>query len=164
MPKSLRRKKFLPQPRPLSLLCALLWLTGCASTAPPGTVDAPAAEAIPPAATVLAAADSDLTPADTADTTETTETEITPDSKPAEPRYGNFSEDVLTRAILAELAGQRGHNQQALDDYVILARETGDLNIVKRAMRSATFLRNPQIALEMGDRWLEQEPDSVEAR
>jgi tetratricopeptide (TPR) repeat protein len=84
--------------------------------------------------------------------------------EPPEPAYGNFSEDVLTRAILAELAGQRGYNQQALDEYQALAKETGDLNVIKRTMRIATFMRNITVALEMARLWLEQEPDSVEAR
>jgi tetratricopeptide (TPR) repeat protein len=80
------------------------------------------------------------------------------------PEYGNFSEDILTRAILAELAGQRGYNQQALDEYLVLARETGDLNIIQRTMRIASFLRNVPAALEMGNLWLAREPDSAEAR
>ncbi|MGP1609959.1 MAG: hypothetical protein ACTS5G_04565, partial [Burkholderiales bacterium] len=76
-------------------------------------------------------------------TTETSSTEPTAtllnpsaaplaEAKPEEPQYGNFPEDVLSRAILAELAGQRGNTQQSLDEYVALAHETGDLNIIKR--------------------------------
>jgi len=88
---------------------------------------------------------------------------ITPDPEP-EIEYGRFSEDVLTRTIMAELAMQRGQNQEALDAYVALAKDTGNLSIIQRAMRLATFLRNSRVALEMGELWLAQEPESTDAR
>jgi len=77
--------------------------------------------------------------------------------------YGSFSEDVLTRVIIAEMAGQRGYNQKALSDYLALARETNDLGIIKRASRIASFLRDVQAAIEMGNLWLTREPESQEA-
>jgi tetratricopeptide (TPR) repeat protein len=78
-------------------------------------------------------------------------------------KYANFSEDILARVIIAEMAGQRGLNQKALTDYTDLARETNDLNIIKRASRIASFLRNVSVAVEMGNMWLAKEPDSQEA-
>ncbi|MGV3593192.1 MAG: tetratricopeptide repeat protein, partial [Gammaproteobacteria bacterium] len=81
-----------------------------------------------------------------------------------EPKYGNFSEDVLARAILAELAGQRGDTAESLAEYVKLSRQTGDLNVIKRTMRIAVFLRNSEASLEMAKLWLDQEPSSREAR
>ena len=98
---------------------------------------------------------------------EATETSAEPSSEsPAteEQAFGTFSEDVLSRAIIAELAGQRGYDQQALDDYLALARETGNLSIIQRAMRIAIFLRNMPVALEMGQLWLAKEPESIDAR
>ena len=80
-----------------------------------------------------------------------------------EIQYGNFSEDILTRVILAELAGQRGLNQEALDEYQALARETGDIGIIKRSARIATFLRDIPTSIAMTEMWLVQEPDSIEA-
>ncbi len=82
---------------------------------------------------------------------------------PQDIQYGNFPEDILTRVILAEMAGQRGYNQQALTDYLSLARETNDINIIKRASRIASFLRDVPAAIEMGNLWLDQEPESQEA-
>ena len=73
---------------------------------------------------------------------------------PEEIEYGSFSEDILTRVIIAEMAGQRGYNQKALADYLELARETNDINIIKRASRIASFLRDVQAAIEMGNMWL----------
>jgi tetratricopeptide (TPR) repeat protein len=98
-----------------------------------------------------------------AESTDTPEQAATPASEAADPQYGTFSEDVLSRAIIAELAGQRGYDQQALDDYLALARETDNLSIIQRTMRIAVFLRNIPVALEMGKLWLEKEPDSVDA-
>ena len=82
----------------------------------------------------------------------------------AEIEYGNFSEDILTRTIMAELAGQRGQDGQALTDYAALARETGNLSIIARATRIATFMSNIPLAMEMGKLWLEKDPNSAEAR
>lgn len=82
---------------------------------------------------------------------------------PEEIQYGNFPEDILTRVIIAEMAGQRGYNQKALNDYLELARETRDINIIKRASRIASFLRDVPAAIEMGNMWLAKEPDSEEA-
>lgn len=78
--------------------------------------------------------------------------------------YGQFTEDELTRTIMAELAMQRGLNKEALDTYVALAYETGNLSIIQRAMRLATYLRNTQVSLELGELWLQQEPESMEVR
>ncbi len=148
-------KKNTLRPR-CALLSALLplFLTACA-TSPvaqqPADVSPPAAAPEAPAATATLINDGAGVAAPVAPVEE-------------EIRYGNFSEDVLARAILAELAGQRGDTQQSLDEYLALARETGDLNIIKRTMRIAVYLRNAQASLEMGNLWLEQEPGSTEAR
>ncbi len=94
------------------------------------------------------------------DAAETTPPALPP---PEEIEYGSFSEDVLNRVIIAEMAGQRGYNQKALADYLELARETNDINIIKRASRIASFMRDVQAAIEMGNMWLAREPDSQEA-
>jgi len=82
---------------------------------------------------------------------------------PLDIEYGHFSEDVLARVIIAEMAGQRGYNQKALNDYLELARETNDLNIIKRASRIASFLRDVPASIETGNLWLAKEPNSQEA-
>jgi tetratricopeptide (TPR) repeat protein len=84
--------------------------------------------------------------------------------EPKEPEYGNFPEDVLSRAIIAELAGQRGRDEQALNDYVTLARETRNLSIIQRTARISTFMRRAPVGMEMANLWLEQQPDSIEGR
>lgn len=104
---------------------------------------------------------SDKAPAATP-ATETQSSEQTP----AEPKeaFGNFTEDQLSRSILAELAGQRGQNDVALAEYIALARETNNISIIQRAMRIAAFSRQPTVAIEMAELWLAQQPDSIEAR
>ncbi len=77
--------------------------------------------------------------------------------------YGQFPEDILTRVIIAELAGQRGLNQTALEEYRTLALETQDLGIIRQAFRIASFMRDTEAALQINALWLEQEPDSEEA-
>ena len=82
---------------------------------------------------------------------------------PVKIEYGNFSEGILARVIIAEMAVQRGYNLKAMNDYMALARETNDLNIIKRASRIASFLRNVSAVIEMGNMWLAKEPESQEA-
>ncbi len=132
----------------LGSLLLPLFLAACATQVPTPGIDAAAQPETPAADTTVATLIADPPVAAAVE----------------EPRYGNFSEDVLARAILAELAGQRGQTQESLDEYVVLARETGDLNIIKRTMRIAVFLRDVDAALEMGNLWLEHEPQSIEAR
>ena len=87
-------------------------------------------------------------------------------SKPADekPKYGNFTEDQLSRTIMAELAGQRGQNETALNDYAALARESNNVSIIQRAMHIAAFSREPNLAIEMAELWLLQEPGAIEPR
>ncbi len=77
--------------------------------------------------------------------------------------YGTFPEDILTRVIIAEMAGQRGYNQTALNDYLALARETNDLGIIRRAALIAAFLRDNAASVELNELWLAKQPDSEEA-
>ncbi len=61
------------------------------------------------------------------------------------------------------MAGQRGYNQKALEDYLALARETNDINIIRRASRIASFMRDVPAAIETSNLWLAKEPESQEA-
>lgn len=136
---------------PITLLCVgILCMVGCASVTT--TVSGP-----------------DSQTAATASAESTQESESSPSIAPDLPepeeeiQYANFPEDILNRVIMAELAGQRGFRQQSLIEYSELARETHDLNIIKRTSRIAAYLRNSPISIEMADLWLEQQPDSPEA-
>jgi len=131
---------------PLAAL-GLTLLSACATTVPQGD------------STV--AANSSVTEAQTSDKV----VEVVPEPlpEPVEIQYGNFDEDVLTRVIIAEMAGQRGYNQKALEDYLALARETNDINMIRRASRIASFMRDVPAAIETSNLWLAKEPESQEA-
>jgi tetratricopeptide (TPR) repeat protein len=127
---------------------SLAFLTGCASLAPS------------PAET-NAATENPYLPQQLGE-----ESVTAPVAEPAPPeiRYGNFTEDQLARAIVAELALQRGQFSQALTDYAALARETNNISMLQRVARVAALTRQPALAIEMAELWLLQEPESVEAR
>ncbi|MES2606182.1 MAG: tetratricopeptide repeat protein [Pseudomonadota bacterium] len=146
---------------PALLGATLLVLSACTTSAPlTATIDTvPAQRLAQPV--LVAAADDTGTPAN--EEAAEIEGSTTEDAKDKE-EYGNFTEDQLSRAILAELAGQRGQNDVALTEYVALARETGNVSIIQRAMRIAAFSRQPNVAIEMAELWLSEQPDSVEAR
>ncbi len=131
---------------PLAAL-GLTLLSACTTTVPQGD------------STV--AANSSVTEAQTSD--KVVEVVPQPLPEPVEIQYGNFDEDVLTRVIIAEMAGQRGYNQKALEDYLALARETNDINIIRRASRIASFMRDVPAAIETSNLWLAKEPESQEA-
>lgn len=138
------------------------WLAGCATPPAPD-----AAQDLPGDEESLAANSSSEGASDEAKGEEPNKETSTATAEPAalpEIKYGQFSEEILTRTIMAELAIQRGQNEEALEAYVALAQDTGNLSIIQRAMRLATFLRNSRVALEMGELWLSKEPDSTDAR
>ncbi len=112
----------------------------------------------------IAVADStEVAAAEVPSTPSSEQSRAQPIPAPVDIEYGHFSEDILARVIIAEMAGQRGYNQKALNDYMELARETNDLNIIKRASRIASFLRDVPASIESGNLWLAKEPDSQEA-
>jgi tetratricopeptide (TPR) repeat protein len=139
-------------------------LTSCAAPLQPQTEATATAPAISPtSASTSAPTTAPTTANSTLSQNETPATEQAVEV-PVDPAYGNFPEDVLSRAIMAELAGQRGQDEQALNDYVTLARETGNLSIIQRTARISSFMRRASVGMEMANLWLAQEPDSVEAR
>ncbi|HTQ98670.1 MAG TPA: tetratricopeptide repeat protein, partial [Candidatus Acidoferrum sp.] len=127
------------------LLLSVLSLTACTTTT------------LPPVAAKTPARTETAQPASPATAEKAPE-------KDKEPKYGSFTADQLARSIIAELAGQRGQNDVALNEYVALARETGNVSIAQRAMRIAAFSREAPLAIEMAELWLQQEPQAVEPR
>ena len=74
-----------------------------------------------------------------------------------------LSEDLLFRLLLAELAGQRGRVDIAVDHYLALARETRDPAVIERAMRIAVHARDDAAAERAARLWAEVEPESPDA-
>lgn len=78
-------------------------------------------------------------------------------AEPVRPAI-DLTEQMLSRILEAEFAGQRGHLEVSLQNYVELARETRDPKIVERATRIAVFSRDEAIAGEMAAMWVELDP------
>ncbi|MCC7410659.1 MAG: tetratricopeptide repeat protein [Gammaproteobacteria bacterium] len=88
---------------------------------------------------------------------------VAPDG-PAATADSGLTEDVLYRLLVAEMAGQRGRVDLALDNYLALAHALDDPQIAERATRIAVFARDSARALEAAERWVELEPDSLDGR
>jgi tetratricopeptide (TPR) repeat protein len=86
-----------------------------------------------------------------------------PEPAPEPIVYGNFTPEQLNRALVNELAGQRGYLPEAVRDYYALALETRDLAVVRRASQFAAAAEDTDTMIALGRLWLEIEPDSEEA-
>ena len=75
-----------------------------------------------------------------------------------------FDDDPLFRLLVAEFAGQRGHYELAVNQYLALAKTLQDTSLAQRATRIAVFARNYAAALEAAKVWVELEPQDNEAR
>lgn len=71
---------------------------------------------------------------------------------------------LIYKLMLAEIALQRGRPNVAATTYIEVARATKDLRVIQRATEVAMITRQPQLALEAAALWLEQEPESAQAR
>ena len=72
--------------------------------------------------------------------------------------------DALYRALVAEMAAQRGQFDVATEHYQALTRSTHDPRVAERATRAAAMERNDQKVLELARQWLEISPRSLDAR
>ena len=81
---------------------------------------------------------------------------------PARPNIA-LSEDILFRLLLAELAGQRGRADVAVDHYLALAHETRDPQVIERALRIAVYVRDDAAAAAAAELWAEVDPANPDA-
>jgi tetratricopeptide (TPR) repeat protein len=86
-----------------------------------------------------------------------------PAPAPEPIEYGSFTTEQLNRALLNELAGQRGYLPEAAADYYALALETRDLAVIRRASQFASAAGDTETMIAVGRLWLEIEPASEEA-
>lgn len=88
------------------------------------------------------------------------------------PTYGEdlsvsrdgMSADALYTLLVAELAGQRGEIDIALDNYMRLMRAIPDPQIAERAARVAAFAQREPETMEAVERWVQLQPKDLEAR
>ena len=75
----------------------------------------------------------------------------------------NLDGRMLYQVLLAEIAGRRGEVLLASNLYAELARNTLDPQILRRATEIALYARQSRQALELGQLWVQQAPNSAQA-
>ena len=105
------------------------------------------------------------TPADN-EQTATTEQPDSPDSKHSTVKRPaiDLNQEILYQLLLAEIAGQRGHLDISLENYLQLARTTRDPKVVERTTRIAVYSRDTTAAKEAATLWLELDPENADAK
>ncbi len=72
--------------------------------------------------------------------------------------------EVLYLLMTAEIAGQRGQYNVALEGYLQAARRVKDSQIAERAAKIALYLKDTERTKEAVSLWLEQDPENLVAR
>ena len=72
--------------------------------------------------------------------------------------------DVLFMLLTAELAGQRGQYELALEGYMEAAKRSHDPRLAERAAMIAMYIKDPNKANEAVSMWLKSDPNSISAR
>jgi len=72
--------------------------------------------------------------------------------------------DAVYRLLVAEFAGRRGQLPLALDNYLEVARRTGDPAVAERAVRIAVYARDDARAIEAAQLWATAASPDYEAR
>ena len=72
--------------------------------------------------------------------------------------------DAAYALMVAEIALQQGDTELAVQHYLQLARSQDNAEIAERAVRVAVYGQNLEAAVEAAQRWIELDPNRVEAR
>ena len=75
---------------------------------------------------------------------------------------GEFNRESIYELLVAELAGQQGQFDLALNNYIKQARLNRDPAIAERATRVAQYLRNVEGITEAAGLWIETDPENAE--
>ncbi|WP_370279018.1 tetratricopeptide repeat protein [Pontibacterium sp.] len=80
------------------------------------------------------------------------------------PTYtpGEFNRESIYELLVAELAGQQGQFDLALNNYIKQARLNRDPAIAERATRVAQYLRSVEGITEAAGLWIETDPENAE--
>jgi len=92
------------------------------------------------------------------------ESKVSKRPRPSDYPVAPFPKDALYQLLVAEVAGYRGEYSTALEKYVDMALKTRDAGVAQRAAMLAVYLKRYEEALTTSKIWVEQEPDSIEAR
>ncbi|MCI0506719.1 MAG: tetratricopeptide repeat protein [Gammaproteobacteria bacterium] len=87
---------------------------------------------------------------------------------PADDLVDELQTDVpahlLYKLLVAEIAGQRGELNVAIENYTDVARETHDPKVAARATQIALYAKEYDKALEVANLWVTVDPDNADAR
>jgi len=75
-----------------------------------------------------------------------------------------IEKDPIYQLMIAELAVNRGQTKTAIDNYLSLAITQDDPKLAERAVRIAVFGQDLNAAQIAAERWIELEPEKVEAQ
>ena len=78
-------------------------------------------------------------------------------------RQDSVADDALS-LMVAEIALNRGETALAVEHYLRVARSQNNPAIAERAVRVAVYGQNLEAAIEAAQRWIELDPDRVEAQ
>ena len=141
----------------LLLVIALILLAGCTSQSlkesAPKTTDASSAAVDTSAEAEVSAVNASIA-----------ESKVPKRPRPSDYPVAPFPKDALYQLLVAEVAGYRGEYSTALEKYVDMALKTRDAGVAQRAAMLAVYLKRYEEALTTSKIWVEQEPDSIEAR
>ncbi len=141
----------------LLLVIALILLGGCTSQSvkesAPKTTDAASAAVDASAEAEVSAVNASIA-----------ESKVPKRPKPSDYPVAPFPKDALYQLLVAEVAGYRGEYSTALEKYVDMALKTRDAGVAQRAAMLAVYLKRYEEALTTSKIWVEQEPNSIEAR
>lgn len=141
----------------LILFIALILLGGCTSQSvkesAPKTTDTSSAAVDASAEAEVSAVNASIA-----------ESKVPKRPRPSDYPVAPFPKDALYQLLVAEVAGYRGEYSTALEKYVDMALKTRDAGVAQRAAMLAVYLKRYEEALTTSKIWVEQEPDSIEAR
>lgn len=72
--------------------------------------------------------------------------------------------DIMYMLLAAEIAGQRGQYDVALEGYLEAAKRVNDVRLTERAAKIALYIKDTERGDEAVALWLKQEPDNLTAR
>ena len=81
---------------------------------------------------------------------------------PARPKV-ELTREILYKLLVAEVAGQRGHLDISVRNYLELAEETRDPEIASRATRIAVYARDDEAAFKAATIWEGLDPTNIDA-
>ena len=141
----------------LLLVIVLILLAGCTSQSlkesAPKTTDASSLAADASAEAEASAVNASIA-----------ESKVPKRPRPSDYPVAPFPKDALYQLLVAEVAGYRGEYSTALEKYVDMALKTRDAGVAQRAAMLAVYLKRYEEALTTSKIWVEQEPNSIEAR